>query len=286
MAVKMIRGGGSIKARRPQAVGPRDDALMGLRLPESKSIPSDSLQDYSILLFGRKKIGKTSLAAQFEDALFLMCEPGGKALRIRQVQVRSWPELKRYVDLAIEDKETRTIVVDTADFAYEYCMDYVCDKMAMGHPSDEAYGKGWKAVRKEFTEVIGKILHSGKGVVFISHSRDDEFKTRHSESYHKTVSSMPGQAKDVLEGLVDIWANYDYDGQRRVLIIGGSEEVDAGHRLEERFKNADGSPVNRIDMGDNPAEGYRNFVSAFNNRPVAASRPHGQSVKRKLTIKR
>ena len=262
MAIKIIKKHGKSRLAKKSRDVVSD---LKLELPEGKSKPSDSLQDYSILIYGRKKIGKTTLAAQFDGALFLMCEPGGKALRIRQRPVKNWLEFKGYIALAIKDKATRTIVVDTTDFAYEYCFDYVCEEKAMDHPADEGYGKGWKAIRKEFTEVMTELLHSGKGVIFISHSKDEEFKTRKSEAYSKAVSSMPGQAKDVLEGLVDIWANYDYDGKRRVLIMSGNDEVDAGHRIEGRFKYPNGEPIESIPMGRSPKEGYRNFVAAFNN---------------------
>lgn len=258
MAVRIIkRGGKSPKKERKEE--------LKLELPKGKSEPASDLRDYSMLLYGRKKIGKTTLASQFDGALFLMCEPGGKALSIRQVAVKNWQEFKGYVDLAAEDKATRTVVVDTADFCYDYCLDYVCEKEVMDHPSDEEYGKGWKAVRTEFTEVITKLLHSGKGVIFISHSKDKTFKTRKSEEFSKVESSMSGQAKDVLEGLVDIWANYDYDGKRRILIIGGSDEVDAGHRIEGRFLYPNGEPITSIPMGRSPKEGYRNFIQAFEN---------------------
>lgn len=277
MAVKIIRKHGKGSSAKKDR-----DSELDLELPQEKSEPSDALQDYSLLIYGRKKIGKTTLASQFDGALFLMCEPGGKALRIRQVPVRNWPEFRGYVELAIKDKATRTVVIDTTDFAYEYCLDYVCEKMAIDHPSDEGYGKGWKAVRAEFTEVISNLLHSGKGVIFISHSKDEEFKTRKSETYSKIVSSMPGQAKDVLEGLVDIWANYDYDGKRRILVIGGNDEVDAGHRIEGRFKYPSGEPIEIIPMGRSPKEGYRNFVDAFNNHMPGERKDKGG---RKLVLR-
>lgn len=254
-----------------------------LVLPASKSEPLEALQDYSILIFGKKKIGKTTLAAQFDKALFLMCEPGGRALSIRQVRVQNWKEFRGYVELAVKDNATRTIIIDTTDFAYEFCMAHVCEQMAIDHPSDESYGKGWNAVRKEFTQVVNTLLHSEKGVVFISHSKDEEFKTRKSETYSKVVSSMPGQAKDVLEGLVDIWANYDYDGKRRVLIIGGNSEVDAGHRIEGRFKYPSGEPMETIAMGRSPKEGYKNFVDAFNNH---ASVEKKDNTGKKLVLKK
>ena len=49
-----------------------------IKLPTKKSKIESDLSKYSILLYGKIKIGKTSLAAQFPDALFLMTEPGGK----------------------------------------------------------------------------------------------------------------------------------------------------------------------------------------------------------------
>jgi hypothetical protein len=251
-------------------------------LPAKKSIPSDSLQDYSILIYGKKKIGKSTLASQFENTIFLMCEPGGKALSVYQVSVKNWQDFEGYIDLAIKDKRFRTIVIDTSDYAYEYCLEYVCEKLVIDHPSDEAYGKGWKAVRKEFTRVINKLLHSGKGVIFISHSKDEEIKTRRNSSYHKVTSSMPGQARDVLEGLIDIWVNYDYDGKRRYLIIQGNDEIDAGHRLKNHFQYSDGQRIEKINMGTNETQAYKNFIAAFNNHVEKGEK----TKKKKLVLKK
>jgi hypothetical protein len=50
------------------------------------------------------------------------------------------------------------------------------------------------------------------------------------------------------------------------LVIGGSDEVDAGHRIDGRFKYPNGEPINTVPMGRSPKEGYRNFVQAFENK--------------------
>jgi len=235
-------------------------------LPAEKSEPSDSLQDYSILLYGPKKIGKTSLTAQFEGAMSFMTEPGGKAQAMFQAPCRDWAELRGKTRLFIKDDRFRTGIVDTADLAYEQCLAYTCKKMVIDHPSDEAFGKGWNAVRKEFQSWVMELLGSGKGVIFISHQKEHEFKTRRGDAFNKVGASMAGQAADVIEGLVDIWGNYTYDGKRRYLIIGGSEEVDAGSRVEGHFINGGGESIDRIPMGRNAKEAYRNFVAAFNNQ--------------------
>lgn len=271
--VKIIKLTGSKKKLIRQDT---DDLVYSL--PEEKSSPSEKLQDYSILLYGKKKIGKTSLTAQFDKTISLMCEPGGKAQAMYQAPCRNWAELRAKTKLAIKDNRFETIAVDTADFSYEFCMEYICKKLVIDHPSDEGYGKGWKAVRAEYTLWVNELLHSGKGVIFISHSKDEEFKTRRNDSYNKVGASMAGQAKDILEGLVDIWACYDYDGQDRFLIIGGSDEVDAGHRVEGKFKYENGEAIEKIPMGKSAIQAYENFVAAFENRL------HKENKKIKLAI--
>lgn len=263
--VKIVKPGGVKKGKKPVKVSSREE-IEGLKLPDVKSSPSEELFDYSILIYGGKKIGKTSMMSQPEGVLGLMCEPGGKAQKMFQVACKDWPTLRQYTRLFIKDPRYKIGLVDTADYAYAYCMAWVCAKLCISHPSEEDYGKGWNAVRTEFNSWVSELLHSSKGVVFISHTKDEEFKTRRNETYNKVGSSMPGQAKDVLEGLIDIWANYSYDGTARVLTIGGSDEVDAGHRCEGHFLKADGTPITVIPMGKSPAESFRNFVAAFENR--------------------
>lgn len=253
-----------------------------LTLPKERSKPCDKLQDYSILLYGEKKIGKTSLSSMFKKAFFMLCEPGGKALSLYSRPVRNWLEFKTYVRLIIKSKEFENVVIDTADYSYEYCFDYVCKKMVIDHPSDEAWGKGWKAVKKEYANEINKLLHSGKGVIFISHAREEEVTKRGGEKFDRTASTLAGQAKELLEGLVDVWAYYTYEGDQRVMIIQGDDYIDAGHRIEGRFLYTDGTPIRRIPMGNSKDEAYQNFVDAFENKLTKAT----TGAKKKIILKR
>ncbi len=280
MAIRILKG--NKKGKKVQA---EKEQVAKLSLPKFKSEPSDNPLDYSILIYGPKKIGKTSLTAQFEGALSFMTEPGGRAQAMFQVSCGNWSELRGYTKLFISDDRFKTGIVDTADIAYELCMAYVCKNMVIDHPSDEGYGKGWNAVRKEFQSWVMELLGSGKGVIFISHMKDSEFKTRKGDSFNKVGASMAGQAADVIEGLVDIWGNYTYDGKKRYLIIGGSDEVDAGNRVEGHFLDTDGQPLDRIPMGNSPKEAFRNFMAAFNNR-LQAAREEAVAAPKKLVIKK
>jgi hypothetical protein len=230
-------------------------------LPTEDSTPRPSLGDYSILLFGEKKIGKTTMTACFPKSYHMMFEPGGKSLRIRANTINRWDEARGYTRSLRKDKHYQTVVVDTTDRAYKLCVKHVCADLGIDHPSDGSYGKGWDACRDEFTDWVYDLLSLGKGVIFISHSTEKEIKKRSGVKYDKIVSTMPKQAHEVLDAVVDIWAHYSYEGKRRILQIRGDEHVTAGHRLTDHFKGLD-----QIDMGKSPQEAYKNFLDAFNNR--------------------
>lgn len=245
-----------------------------LSLPVDRSVPSSKIQDFTILLFGEKKIGKTDLTAQFDETFHLMTEPGGKAQSIFQRPVNNWREFQGYVKLLEKDRRFRTVTVDTADILYKHAMDATMQKMGIEHPSEEAYGKGWAAVRDEFTKWTLRLINTGKGIIFISHAQEKEIKMRGGEKYDRISPTLAGQARDILEGIVDIWAYYGYDGSRRILTIQGSDHIGAGHRLKNNFKTPTGLPLTEIDMGGSAEEGYRNLIAAFNNKytPTKASK--------------
>jgi len=241
-------------------------------LPDEPSEPAEDLKDYSILLYGEKKIGKTTLTSQFENAFHIMTEPGGRALRIYQKPATTWPEFKGWVSAIVkESKKAKprfgTVIVDTIDNAYKFCFEWVCKvKLGVEHPSDEEWGKGWQAIADEFNAVMNRLLSvPNMGKIFISHSKEIEMKTRLGKKYDKIMPTMKSQASQIIEAVVDIWAYYAYDGERRVLLIEGDDHVAAGHRLENHFRFPNGDPVREIPMGRSPKEAHRNFVAAFNN---------------------
>ena len=268
----------------------RQEKTEDFELPTEKSKPHTSVGDYTILLFGEKKIGKTMLSAQFPDAFHCMWEPGGKALELYQHEFTDWGTFKKAVTKLRKDKRFKTVVIDTVDLAFKAADAYACMKLAIDDPSEEDWGRGWRAIRKEFEREIHRLLSAGKGVVFISHSMEREIKSRRGGSHDRVVSTMPKQAGDCIEGLVDIWACFTYDGDKRVLVIGGDEDITAGHRLDGRFQ-WQGKPLRHVGMGASAEEGYRNFTEAFANRydPGGNEEPEKKptrSVKKKSRLKK
>lgn len=256
-------------------------------------VPATSIQDYLMLLFGEKKIGKSTLASLFPDALFMFSEPN-KALAVRAVRVNNvplittWEDARRATKALKKESRGRTIVVDTIDVFFKMCWDAMLAEMGIEHPSDETWGKGWAKIRDEFDRWMRDLIATGKGIILISHDIEREVKTRSGESYHKLVPSVPNQARESVEGVVDIWAYFGYDDNRRVLQIRGNDHVAAGHRLQNNFRTPNGEEVTVIDMTNVPETGYKNFTDAFNNRyvPTIKLRSEEETERPKAAIKK
>jgi len=256
------------------------------RLPKERSEPNASIGAYTWLIFGEKKIGKTTLTALFGKTLHLFTEPGGKALRLYPVVIDSWKTFKKAVRALKKDTTFDTVVVDIVDKLYPMVEDFTCEKLVIDDLADEEWGKGWRENRKEFERVFNDLLNSGKGVIFISHAQEQEVETRDGKTYDRMMPTMHKKMRDLVEGSVDIWAYYTYDKRRRVLQILGDDHVSAGHRLEGRFQTPDGEPIRLIDMGSSATEGHRNVMAAFNNKYVPKKSSDIDSPEEEITEKK
>ncbi len=259
-----------------------------MSLPSKKNKPSTNLTDYSILLYGAKKIGKTSLASRFPDAYFLALEPGTKALEVYTSTVTGWRELEGYVNLLEEEEHGyKTVVVDTVDLMYEYAFRHICDKEMIDDPNDmNDFGKTWKRIKKTFHDMILRLLNLNCGVILISHDTEKDFELRDGTTINRVQPTMSRQAMEVVEAIVDIICNYAYVDDQRILRIDGSQSTVAGCRLEKNFiikgskPNTPGSRIVIINMGSTSSLSYDNFEKAFNNEQVEAYAP-GTKLKKK-----
>jgi hypothetical protein len=171
-------------------------------LPTKKTVPSTDPMSYSILLYGPTKVGKTTWAAQAEDAIFLASEPGQNALSVYKVDISSWPQfLEVCHELSSTKHRFRTIVIDTIDNVYELCMQHVCARLNVEHPADLDYGKGWGVVNLEFKRVLTKLAAMPQGLICISHSKVKEIKHK-TGKYDKIIPTTGGAS--VVLGLMDM----------------------------------------------------------------------------------
>jgi hypothetical protein len=256
-----------------KAVAP---VIARLELPLEPTVRSDDINDYSFLLHGEKKIGKSSFSTipdqPGERVLQLTFDPVRPGLELIQRHMPNWTVFTQWIvrleQAAKEgDFPYKRVVIDGADIMYTRCQTWSCTKLGIQHPSDEGFAKGWHLVSDTFAAWVDRILALPCGVWFISHSEWKEIDTRTpGVKQTKLVPLISGKGEEIMNGRVDGWLAYVYVEKKRALIILGDERTGAGHDCKGHFLTPTGERVAEIPMGDSEEEAYYNFVQAFNNQ--------------------
>jgi GTPase SAR1 family protein len=242
-------------------------------LPTEKNVPSEKMGDYSWLIYGTKKIGKSSLAAQFPNALFMMFEPGGKALRTYQADCSTWDKAKQYLTLLEKGKHAfETIVIDTGFEAYQKCFTYVCNNLGIEYPREDNFGKDWRQIENEFREFHNRIASLGLGLVVLCHESLKESQTRTGNKFDMVIPNLPKAADSFFRAIIDNVCWYHFRNHDRYLLIKGSDYAMAGTAVQadEHFLTIKGEPIYSVPMGTSAKEGFSNLAKAFKNQQADA----------------
>jgi len=243
---------------------------MPVTLPQTVNVPPDDISQYTILISGPKKIGKTSLAAAAGKKPFIIQgEPRNSiALAVRQQDIMSWLDFIEIANLLEKNVGYCDVkIVDDVPSFYNLCSFHVCSKLGIEHPGDLGYGKGWNAVYSEFEKRLKKLQSLSGGTIYTAHTAVKDFENRTGKKFNRLETTMTGQADKLMDALVQIWGVMEYDeNNERVLTIRGTDFVKAGCGLKGRFLYPDGEEVTQIPLGKTAEYGWSNIVKAFNNQ--------------------
>lgn len=201
---------------------------------------SRDLKGKIVTIYGEPKVGKTTIASKFPNALLLAFEKGYNALSGVYAQpINKWSDFKmvlRQLEKPAVQERYGTIVIDTADLAYEACEKYICQREGVDHIGDIAYGKGWSMVKKEFHDALRTIPMLGYGLVMISHSNAKTFTDENGTEFTKTVPTLPNTPRHVVLSMSDIigYAKPVEENGKRVvaLFLRGTPQFEAGSRFK------------------------------------------------------
>jgi hypothetical protein len=207
-------------------------------LPAQRTPPKQRLEDLSILIYGRPKLGKTRWAAGFENGVFLATEAGQGAVDAYLVPIDRWETLlQACAELAAGQHHFSPIIVDTVDLMYALCQDYIRRKHNVAYEGDLAFGKGFTLVLDEFTRVLLKMSHLGLGLVMIGHCEYETVETRVG-AYQRAVPQLKDKARRFICGLADVILHCDLEAEaaggtsapRRVIHTKPSQFWEGGDR--------------------------------------------------------
>lgn len=209
---------------------------------------SRDLRGYSVFFYGEPKSGKTTTASKFPNSLLLAFEKGYNTLAGVMAQpINSWSEFRQVLKQLRSDEAKQTyatIIVDTADIAYDYASKYICDNAkrtdggyGVDNIADIGYGKGYGMVAQEFDECLRSIVQMDYGLVLISHATDKTFTDENGKEYNKIVPTLDKRATNIVSRMTDIIgysrAVTDAEGNESVkLFMRGTQRYMAGSRFK------------------------------------------------------
>jgi hypothetical protein len=169
---------------------------------------SRDLRGYAVFFYGEPKSGKTTTATKFPKHLIAAFEKGYNTIPGAMAQpINSWGEFRKFLRQLKDPKvkeRFETIIIDTADIAYDYCERYICSNNSVDTIGDIAYGKGYKLAAKEFDEALRMILQLNYGLVIISHAVDKTFKDQNGQEYNQIVPTLDSKPRNIVSRMADI----------------------------------------------------------------------------------
>lgn len=240
-----------------------------------------------LLIYGPEGIGKTTMASQMPNPVFVDVEDGSGHLYVRRMPVPpSWDVLMDECrSIAESPEDCMTIVVDSADAAERLCWQKVCQRAKKDSIEAWGYGKGYVVAAEEYRkllEVLDTCIAAGVNVVLIAHSQMRKFERpdeagaydRFEVKLNKHVAAMTKEWADAVLFL-DYETFVSVDEQGKGKATGGKRVIRTSHNVSWDAKNRWGLP-DKLQLDDSGIAQVRQFLSvgdAPKSEPVAKPEP-------------
>ena len=227
-------------------------ALDLLKIEEHKV--KAGVQGKMFFIYGGPKTGKTTVACQFSKPLLLAFEPGYNLIDgVKAVNVTSWVDMKNYAKQLKKDEVRAmydTLIIDTAPLMWGLDEKFIKTQKDIEDLTDLGFGKGYRAVRDEFQDVITSLGQMGYTLIFISHAEKKDYVDTMGVTHSGITPALDKRPKEILSGLVDVYMYVCQEsdgngGNKPVAFLRGGIYNDVEIEAGSRYK--DGLPI-KIDF--------------------------------------
>ena len=235
-----------------------------------------------VVIYGAEGIGKSGLAAKFPDPLFIDTEGGTSHMDVRRIEKpQSWAEMLSVVkEVAATNDVCRTLVLDTADWAEQLIVSYLCTKYKQNSIESFGYGKGYTYLGEEFSRLLGaldKVLTSGVHVVVTAHAKMRKFEQPDEMgAYDRWEMKLSKQVAPLLKEWCDILLFCNYQ-TFVVTSENNTQKAQGGKRVMYTSHHPAWDAKSRVPLPEVLELDYRHIAHIFSSEEIPASTPVTQT---------
>ena len=166
-----------------------------------------------VVIYGTEGIGKSSLASQFPEPLFIDTEGSTDNMDVARLdKPTSWIMLNNQIAfIKANPTVCKTLVIDTIDWAESLCVDNLCAMHGKKGIEDFRYGNGYVYAKEEMGRFLNKLqdlIEIGINVVLTAHAQIRKFELPDEMgSYDKYELKLGKKTSSQTAPLVKEWAD-------------------------------------------------------------------------------
>lgn len=178
-----------------------------------KIIKGKRARAQKVVIYGTEGIGKSSLASQFPEPLFIDTEGSTDNMDVARLdKPTSWIMLNNQIAfIKANPTVCKTLVIDTIDWAESLCVDNLCAMHGKKGIEDFGYGNGYVYAKEEMGRFLNKLqdlIEIGINVVLTAHAQIRKFELPDEMgSYDKYELKLGKKTSSQTAPLVKEWAD-------------------------------------------------------------------------------
>lgn len=220
------------------------------------------------VIYGPEGIGKSTLASQFPDVVFIDFEHGTDSMDVGRFDTpESFDGVLTLLNSISQEDVCKTVVLDTADKLEQLISRHVCLKYGIGSIEDTGYGKGYTYLAEawiELMKVCDNVIDSGKNIVFVAHAQMRKFEQPDEMgAYDRWELKLSKKTSPLLKEWSDMLLFCNYKTSVVTDEKTKSKKAVGGKRVMYSAHNPCWDAKNRFNFPDSMEMSFSEIASAF-----------------------